>query len=109
MKIKHRKIRNIIMPVGSFYIVDDKNIELTSIRIVRDNEKHQTELSILNRSMPIQSFKFKEDKIKMYRDEKLGLDVIEFVDKQKRVILKLVFGLVLTTEQYQKYIKVLMT
>ena len=77
------KFRNTIIPANSFVVQDNENIEVTSIRVARNDDKRKFEFVLNNHKSVVSTFAIRNITIRIFATN--DNDVLEFMEKKKVV------------------------
>lgn len=102
------KVRNIILPHGSYTTIDEERIDVSSLRVAVNPKIEKFVVGLVNEQIIVKQFTIKDLTIRVYNEEDVDQDVLEFVNKQKKTIAQIYFAEKHEKNVYQKYIQAMM-
>ncbi len=102
---KNTRTRNILIPNNSYIKLADEKVAVTSIRISDDATKKKFEVYLINNAEIIHSFKSGTLAVQMYTETEIEEDILEFVNKSKKVLAEIYIPKNCSEETYKKYIE----
>ena len=98
------KYRNTIIPANSFIVKDNEEIQVTSIRVARNDDKRKFEFILNNHKSVVSTFAIRNITIRIFTTSEY--DVLEFMEK-KKVVTSIYMTKRKQQEFYASYIKAL--
>ena len=98
------KFRNTIIPANSFVVQDNESIDVTSIRVARNDDKRKFEFVLNNHKNVVSTFAIRNITIRIFATN--DNDVLEFMEK-KKVVASIYMTKREHQEFYASYIKAL--
>ncbi len=100
--------RTIIMPHDSYVKIGDERKIITSIRISKNTKLERFEVMLISNLEVVQKFGTVDLNIRIYKDEELKIDVLEFLKKNKHKVAELYITTSVSEDMYKDYIKAMM-
>ncbi len=107
--MKHdKKIRNIVMPHLSYTVIGNEKLPITSIRVAKNPDIEKFEVYLINDFEIVQDFKVKDLSIRIFKDENINEDILEFINKKKQSVAEINIPKQCNEDIYKKYIAAMM-
>ncbi len=106
--ISEKHARSIIMPKESYTKLADERKLITSLRVTKNPKIKKFEIFLVSDLEVVQKFSTKDLTIRVYKNEDINEDVLEFLNKNKKSIASVYMPYACGEEIYQKYIKAMM-
>ncbi len=103
-----KNARSIIMPHDSFVKIGDEKKIISSIRIGKNEVHKKFQIMLISELEIVQKFETADLNIRIYKDEDIQIDVLEFLRKNKQKIAEIYIPTEVSESMYKDYIKAMM-